>query len=339
MMGADEKERTSECCSIHFVREINMEKFYEFEKLGVQAVNCSCRKPALSLDDKRSIVLMEQSCELENDRHAIGLQWKKDKSLLPDNRPLVETRVRSLGKSLSKNKEKARMYDEVISQYTANNWAITLSEEDLKADMMPVYYLPHHGVYHPDRKSTSLRVVFDSARPYHGVSLNSFLLNGPGLIGNLLGVLLRSREEPIAFSGGIFKMFLQILLPKEDTHVHRILWRNLDTTREPTTYALQRVTFADKPSPDIASFVMLKIAKENDKECPRAATILKRDRYVDDLIRAQVRMMEEVDTVLSTGSFKIKEWTCSFTVGKNRPFQGFPHHIERGAKTLGQARG
>ena len=322
VMGANEKQRTSELCSIHFVRKINMEKFYEFETLGVQAVNCSCPKSALSLDDKRAMELMEQSCKLENNRYVIGLPWKRDKSLLPDNRSLAETRLRSLEKSLSKNEEKARMYDEVISQYVANNWATPLREEDLKADTKPVYYLPHHGVYRPDKKSTPLRVVFDPASPYNGVSLNSFLFKGPGLIGNLLGVLLRFREEQVAFSGDISKMFLQILLPKEDTHVHRFLWRNLDTTREPTTYALQRVTFGDKPSPDMASFVMLKMAKENEKECPRAATILKRDRYVDDLIHScpstdeAEKSIKEVDTVLSTGSFEIKEWVCSSTVEK-----------------------
>ena len=229
MMGADEKKRESECCSIYFVRKINMEKFYEFETLGVQAVNCSCPKSALSLDDKQAMELMEQSCKLENNRYVIGLPWKKNKSLLPDNCPLAETRLRSLEKSLSKNKENARMYYEVISLYTANNWTIPLSEEDLKADSKPVYYLPHHGVYRPDKKSNPLRVVFDPASPYHGVSFNSFLFKGPGPIGNLLGVLLRFREEQVAFSGDISKLFLQILLPKEDTHVHRFLWRNLGT--------------------------------------------------------------------------------------------------------------
>jgi hypothetical protein len=151
------------------------------------------------------------------------------------------------------------------------------------------------------------------------MSLNSFLFKGPGLIGNLLGVL-RFREEQVAFSGDISKMFLQILLPEEDTHVHRFLWRNLDTTRESMTYALQRVTFGDKPSPDMASLVMLKMAEANEKECPRAATILKRDRYVDDLIHScppstdeAVNSIEEVDKVLSTGSFKIKEWLCSYS--------------------------
>ena len=322
VIGANEEKRSPELCSIHFVRKIDIEKFYQFEKLGVQAVNCPCPKSALSLDEKRAMELMERSCKLDDNRYVIGLPWKRDKNLLPDNRSLAETRLRSLEKSLSKNEEKARMYDQVLMQYAENNWAIPLSEEDLKVDRKPVYYLPHHGVYRPDKKSTPLRVVFDPATPYHGMSLNSFLFKGPGLIGNLLGVLLRFREEQVAFSGDISKMFLQILLPEEDTHVHRFLWRNLDTTREPTTYALQRVTFGDKPSPDMASFVMLKMAEANEKECPRAATILKRDRYVDDLIHScpstdeAIKSIEEVDKVLSTGSFKIKEWLCSSTVEK-----------------------
>ena len=64
--------------------------------------------------------------------------------------------------------------------------------------------------------------------------------------------------------------------------------------------------------------LMLKTAKK----FPRAATILERDRYVDGLIHScpstdeAVKSMKEVDTVLSTGSFKIKEWICSSAVEK-----------------------
>ena len=120
--------------------------------------------------------------------------------MLSNDRSVAESRLQSLEKSLSKNEEKAKMYDDVITQYQANNWAIPLSEEDLKVERKPVYYLPHHGVYRPDKKSTPLRVVFDPASPYQGVSLNSLLCKGPGLIGNLLGVMLRFREEKVAFT-------------------------------------------------------------------------------------------------------------------------------------------
>ncbi|CAB4003918.1 Hypothetical predicted protein [Paramuricea clavata] len=291
-------------------------------EIRVQAVNCPCPKSNLSLDEKRAMELMERSWKLDDNRYVIGRPWKRDKNLLSDNRSLAETRLRSLEKSLSKNDVKARMYDQALMQYAENNWAIPVSEEDLKVDRKPFYYLPHHGVYRPDKKSTPLQVVFDPATSYLGMSLNSFLFKGPGLIGNLLGVLLHFREEQVAFSGDISKMLLQILLLEEDTHVHHFLWQNLDATREPTTYALQRAMFGDKPSTDMASFVMLKMAEANEKECPRAATILKRDRYVDDLIHScpstddAVKSIEEVDKLLSTRSFKIREWLCFSTVQK-----------------------
>ena len=116
--------------------------------------------------------------------------------------------------------------------------------------------------------------------------LNSFLYKGPCLIGGLLGVLLRFREEAVAFAGDISKMFLQVLVPESDCQTHRFLWREMETSQEPATYILLRVTFGDKPSPDIASFVMLRMAKEHKQSAPEAAKIIERDRYVDDLIHS-----------------------------------------------------
>jgi hypothetical protein len=58
---------------------------------------------------------------------------------------------------------------------------------------------------------------------------------------------------------------------------------------------------------------MLKMAEENKQDSPRAVTILERDRYIDDLIHScpnsdeAKKSMEEVDTVLATGSFTVKE--------------------------------
>ena len=91
----------------------------------------------------------------------------------------------------------------------------------------------------------------------------------------------------------------------------------MDQSKNPTTYALPRVTFGDKPSVDMASFVMLKMAKENQQNNQNAATVLSRDRYMDDLIHScptpkkAVDTIKELDRVLNTGSFKIKEWLSS----------------------------
>ena len=118
-------------------------------------------------------------------------------------------------------------------------------------------------------------------------------------------------------------MYLQILLPERDTHVHRFLWRNLQTKKQPTEYFLSRVTFGDKPSPDMASYVMLKIAKETESEYPDAAVILRRDRHMDDLIHScptsqiAANRMTALDKALAQGSFEIKEWYCSSQPERN----------------------
>ena len=287
----------------------NISEFYELETFGVQARDCPCSRVAML--PNKAIELMENSCKRRGDRYMVGLLWPSDKSLLPNNYPLAEKRLFSLERNLFKDEAKAKLYDNAIMEYERNGWARRLSEDDLETNVKPVHYLPHHGIYRPDKKSTPLRIVFDPACQYRGVSLNSILHNGPCLIGNLLGVLLRFREEPIAFVGYIAKMYLQIELPEEDTHVHRFLWRNLELTKKPTIYALQRVTFGDKPSPDMTSFVMLEMAKDNEKDNPHAAAILRRDRYMDDLIHScpttkeAVQSIKELDRVLDTGSFKI----------------------------------
>lgn len=91
----------------------------------------------------------------------------------------------------------------------------------------------------------------------------------------------------------------------------------METSQEPAIYVLLRVTFGDKPSPDMASFVMLRMAKEHKQSAPEAAKIIERNRYVDDLIHScpsvsdAFQRITDVEKILSTGSFQIKEWHCS----------------------------
>lgn len=59
-------------------------------------------------------------------------------------------------------------------------------------------YLSNFAVYHP-LKPGKIRVVFDSAAETDGVSLNKMLFSGPDLTNNLLGILIRFRQDTIAF--------------------------------------------------------------------------------------------------------------------------------------------
>ena len=94
------------------------------------------------------------------------------------------------------------------------------------------WYILHHELYHPKKKK--FRAVFDCAATYQNQSLNKNLLQGPDLTNNLVGVLTRFRQEPVAFCCDIEDMFHQVRVNEEHRDLVRFLWwPNGDTAKEP----------------------------------------------------------------------------------------------------------
>lgn len=69
---------------------------------------------------------------------------------------------------------------------------------------------------------------------------------------SLFDVLIGWRQNEIAFAGDISKMFNQIAVHPDDQKYHRFLWRNGETDKEPDVYQWVRLSFGDKPAPDLA---------------------------------------------------------------------------------------
>ena len=65
---------------------------------------------------------------------------------------------------------------------------------------------------------------------------------------NLIGILLRWREEQVALVGDIRKMFHSIHLKPFEQHFHRFLWRNLEIDREPDVYVMTQVNMGNTPA-------------------------------------------------------------------------------------------
>ena len=62
------------------------------------------------------------------------------------------------------------------------------------------WYIPHHGVLNPN-KSGKIRVVFDCSAEVGWESINRNLLTGLDLTNQLIGVIIRFREEHVAING------------------------------------------------------------------------------------------------------------------------------------------
>ena len=68
-----------------------------------------------------------------------------------------------------------------------------------------------------------------------------------------------------------------------DQHTHPFLWRDMDSTREPDTYIIQRVSFGDKPSGTIATIALKKTAEMTRNEYQEAADIIQNNTYMGDI--------------------------------------------------------
>ena len=83
--------------------------------------------------------------------------------------------------------------------------------------------MPHYPVVKP-HKPENVRRVCNAAAKFRSTSLNDMLLTGPDLLQNLVGIIFRFREHPIALTVDIEAMFLQVKVPPQDCKVLRFTW-------------------------------------------------------------------------------------------------------------------
>jgi hypothetical protein len=130
----------------------------------------------------------------------------------------------------------------------------------------PCWYLPHFGIYHP-QKPGKIRVVFDAAAENSGISLNKLLMSGPDLTNSLLGVLLRFRKYPTAFMADIEQMFYSILVKEDHRDFLRFLWyENNDPEGKIMEYRMKVHIFGNTSSPAVATFGLRKTAQDGESK-------------------------------------------------------------------------
>ena len=133
-------------------------------------------------------------------------------------------------------------------------YARKVPTEHLKRPSTPVWYLPHHPVFHP-QKPDKVRVVFDCSAKCRGTSLNDQLLQRPDLTNTLVGVLTRFREEPIALMSDVEAMFHQVRVHPDDCNALRFLWwPDGDLNKPAKEFQMTVHLFGGTSSPSCANF-------------------------------------------------------------------------------------
>eukprot|EP00057_Strongylocentrotus_purpuratus_P016422 XP_011670896.1 PREDICTED: uncharacterized protein LOC105441474 [Strongylocentrotus purpuratus] len=291
----------------------DLSAFWTTESMGVD-VGCHCEAEMMTKVEKEEHDLIWNSAKKVGKQWLVPYPWKDNPEKLPDNRVQAERMLQATEKRLAKNPEHAEVYKQQMQEMVEMGFSRKLTDEEKKRHDGPVHYIGHHAVVRPEKKSTPVRIVFNSSAVFKGQCLNDYWFKGPDLLQSLFGVLLRFREHRVAICADISKMYHRVLIPESDQHVHRYLWRGLDSEREPDVYVKTVVTFGDKPAAAMAQIALRRTAVEGESQHPKAAEVLKRDTYMDDICTS-VRTSEEakdlvkdIDEVLADGGFKVKGW-------------------------------
>ena len=199
---------------------------------------------ALTQPEAKALDTVAQSCKMVDGRFEVNMPWKDGHvpTELPESYSTALRRLEATERRLRREPSIADAYSDVISKYTEKQYVRKVSDVD--SDRQPAWYLPHFAVVRPDKETTKTRIVFDASATTDGVSLNSLLHAGPMFQRDLVEVLVRFREKPVAIVCDISEMYLQVSLAPEVRTYHRFLWRDVDSGRPPGVYEFKRVSSA-----------------------------------------------------------------------------------------------
>ena len=103
--------------------------------------------------------------------------------------------------------------------------------------------------------------------------MNKELIQGPDLTNHLLGVLIRFRQELVAFSADIESMFYQIKIPEHQRRFHQFLWwRDGDYSKPPIFYEMNTHLQGSTSSPSCSNFALKQTAFDGKNDFSAVAT-------------------------------------------------------------------
>ena len=243
-----------------------------------------------------------------------------DLKVLEDNKEQVLNIMEKQENRFRKHKDKTagKKFCDIFQDLIDRGVLVEITEEEQKLWTGAVSYVTAHEVLKEDSSSTPIRLVFNSSLKYKGRSLNDMLMKGPNTLNDLFGVLLRFRIHPHALVADIKKMYHTIRTTDVEKHVRRVVFRFLDTTQKPKVYGPTRVMFGDRPAAAITSVCIQETAKTYKHIDEKAAEMIIKDMYVDDLASGadtpediELRKKGIVE-IFSKGDFQIKGFITSY---------------------------
>lgn len=253
----------------------------------------------MSIEDREFLEIMKGKCHKDEKGHwSVPLPFKSNRNRLHKNREQALKRTYSLLKTVKPDPVKNEP-SHILENLFDNEFA---EEASAAQEGEECWYLPRFPVFHPKKKPNKIRMVFDSSAIYQVHSLNSFLLQGPDLTNNLLGVLLRFRKEHVTITLEKEQMFQMFHIYEEHRiFVHFIWFRDNDPTKSLHDYRMCVHLFRNSPSPVVATYCLhVRVKDFSDSDMKYYVS---RNFYIDDGLSSYDRYNEALDISLKHRKF------------------------------------
>lgn len=252
----------------------NLKKFWEIEEIGNELPK-----------SKESVICEEHYSRThrrdKTGKYTVTMPFKEHWSCLGNSRDIAQKQLDSLWARMSRDQEYLKLYREFLKEYE-DFGHMTEIRESVEPDS--TYYMPHHGIYRPQKSTTKLRTVFNaSTLTTSGKSLNSIQYNGGVIQDDLFTLLVRFRKHIFAFTADIRQMYRMINIDENQRNLLRILWKE-DVNEHIKVYQLNTVTYGTVSAPYLAMRTLKQIAIDEGKNFPIAASVLCNDFYMDDCL-------------------------------------------------------
>jgi hypothetical protein len=305
-------ELASHCYYVHIDIDLDhhLRQFWQLDDLSVY----DHEDPGLSYEDHQVIELWQKTLCHVGGHYQMDIPFKVNQGRVPDSRPAAERRLAALGRRLSRDSSLAEKYASGMTVMLEKGYAKPVNSSSSISGH--VWYLPHQPVI-SEQKGGKVRIVFDCAAKSERLSLNDQVLQGPDLMNNLLGVLLRFRCYPIAFTADVEAMYHQVRVSEKDRDMLRFLWwPDGDMSKDPAVYRMTSHLFGGLWSPSAANFALKRAAVDFAKDTSVAEAIIN-NFYVDDLLKSCETVQEartlaqNLKSSLSEAGFNLTKWTSN----------------------------
>ena len=250
--------------------------------------------PGLSKDDQEFMHIVSSGvCVNPRGNLEIPLPFKSG-SKPPENKLAVYHRSNNTLQRLKRNPDKLEKCQEIIDSYIKKGQVHQLSTKE--ADEA-ITYVPIFPV--TNEKKGKVRIVFDSSAKFKGVSTNDCLFQGPDENNRLIGVLMRFRHNPIAFSADVEAMFHCFFIPEHQEKYQCFFWfKDNNANNEIVPFTASVHVFGNTSSPSVANFGLrhTTVIDETPRDSP-ARHLLQRNFYVDDALYSTIDVQSAIATL------------------------------------------